>query len=786
MTFGRKASMILVALVLVLSGFFTASPKAAAANEVTRGEFIQHLVTSLKVELGDGSTISFKDVDKKLAPYVEAAYNLKLTSGKSKTVFAPNEKLSREQAFSIASRAVITDKVYSTGLLGGFKDRHYFSQSLLKDLAKGVGIGLLVGYGDGTVKPSKPVSPGEMRAIVQRLLKEYQPAGSKNVTLRILGTSDLHTNFVNYDYYRDQPSNSLGLAKTGVLIEQARAENSNSLLFDNGDLIQGTPFGGYKVSVDPIEKGELHPAYAALKSLDFDASTLGNHEFNFGLDYLDEALDDAPFPVLNANVYDAKTNKNRYKPYTIIDKQVVDGKGKKHTIQVGVIGVVAPQIMKWDRAHLEGKVTAKDAVESVKKFLPEVEKAGADVVVVLSHSGMGDEKYDIGEEDITYQLSEIDGIDAIVTGHNHDVFPGSYGDLKNVNQQQGTINGTPVVMPGNFGSHLGVIDLQLSPKGKDWNVASGKAQLRKIDTESDIVSQQVIDAVKETHEATIDYVRSPVGKTTAPINSYFSLVKDDPSVQIVNNAQSWYVKQQVAGTANADLPILSAAAPFKAGGRNGGNYYTDIKTGEIAIKNVADLYVFDNTIYALKLTGKEVKEWLEMAAGQFQQINPSATTEQPLINTDFRTYNFDVLDGVTYEIDVTIPAKYDAEAALVNPTSNRIKKLSYNGAPVTDAQEFLVVTNNYRATGNFPGVTDAKEVIDYAYENRQVIIDYMLEVGTIDPAADDNWKFAPIAGNPNITFETSANAQSLIPEASGITYVAPSANDFGKYRIDIK
>src|SRR5690606_1681682 len=140
--------------------------------------------------------------------------------------------------------------------------------------------------------------------------------------------------------------------------------------------------------------------YAALESLNFDASTLGNHEFNFGLDYLDEALDDAPFPVLNANVYDAETNENRYEPYTIIDKEVVDGKGKKHTIQVGVIGCGAPQIMRWDRAHLDGKVIAEDAGESVEKFLPAVEKAGADVVVVLSHSGMGDETHEIGEEDI--------------------------------------------------------------------------------------------------------------------------------------------------------------------------------------------------------------------------------------------------------------------------------------------------------------------------------------------------------------------------------------------------
>lgn len=616
--------------------------------------------------------------------------------------------------------------------------------------------------------------------------KDKHPKLAKQVELQILGTSDLHTNFVNYDYYQDKKSNALGLAKTGVLIEHAREDNPNTLLFDNGDLIQGTPFGGYKVSVDPLEDDELHPAFAALESLDFDASTLGNHEFNFGLDYLDNALEEAPFPVLNANVYDAQTGKNRFTPYTIIDKKVVDGKGKKHTIQVGVIGVVAPQIMKWDRAHLDGNVIAKDAVETVEKFLPKVKAAGADVVVVLSHSGMGDETYDVGEEDITYQLTEVDGVDAIITGHNHDVFPGSFSELANVDQEKGLINGTPVVMPGKFGSHLGVIDLTLEKKGKHWNVIDENAQLRAIDTKTDQIAKQVVEAVKETHEGTIDYVRSPVGETTAPIHSYFSLVKDDPSVQIVNNAQSWYVDQKRAGTANADLPLLSAAAPFKAGGRNGGDYYTNIETGQIAIKNVADLYVYDNTVFALKLTGADVKEWLEMSAGQFLQVDPSIPTEQPLINTEYRTYNFDVIDGVTYEIDVTQPAKYDADGNTVNENANRINKLSYQGAPVTDNQEFLVVTNNYRASGNFPGVRNATEVIDYAYENRQVIQDYMEQLGTIDPSADNNWTFAKVAGTPNFVFETSAAAQNKVPANSGIRYVQSTTNGFAKYSLTIQ
>lgn len=643
----------------------------------------------------------------------------------------------------------------------------------------------------GDSNPQAQENPGKGKGqSFKEYIQEWKNSGKKGklkeVELQILGTSDLHTNFVNYDYYRDAKSNSLSLAKTGVLIEDAREENDNTLLFDNGDLIQGTPFGGYKVNVDPLEKDELHPAFAALESLDFDASTLGNHEFNFGLDYLDNALEEAPFPVLNANVYDAETGENRFTPYTIVDKEVTDRKGKKHTIQVGVIGVVAPGIMEWDRAHLEGEVIAKDAVETVEKFIPEVEKAGADVVVVLSHSGMGDEVHTVGEENVTYQLTEVDGVDAIITGHNHDVFPGSYSELANVDQENGTINGTPVVMPGKFGSHLGVIDLTLEPRGKKWRITNGEAELRAIDSTTDEVAEQVIEAVKETHEGTVEYIRSPVGETTAPINSYFSLVQDDPSVQIVNNAQLWYAEQQLAGTANADLPLLSAAAPFKAGGRNGGDYYTNIETGEIAIKNVADLYVYDNTVFVLKLTGADLKEWLEMSAGQFKQIDPNAASEQTFINDNYRTYNFDVIDGVTYDIDITEPAKYDGEGAVVNEGAERIENLQYEGAAIDPNQEFLVVTNNYRASGNFPGVRNATESIDFAYENRQAIQDYIVEVGTIDPSADGNWQFAPVAGDPNLVFETSNTAQILAENEPAIQYIEATQNGFAKYGYTIQ
>ncbi|KAA0967098.1 bifunctional 2',3'-cyclic-nucleotide 2'-phosphodiesterase/3'-nucleotidase [Sporosarcina sp. ANT_H38] len=778
--------MWIVVLALTLSGltFATQANAATKTQDVTRGEYISAIVKALEFKLSDGETLEFTDVDAKLAPYVEAAQKMGLIKGASSTTFKPNQKLTREHAFLIASRAIKSEEIFSTDLLDKFKDKSSFKTDELVELSRSVGLGLLQGFEDGTAKPQKIVTKVQVAKIIDRLLSAYKVEPPTNsVSLRILGTSDLHTNFVNYDYYQDKASNEVGLAKTAVLIEQARAENPNNLLFDNGDLIQGTPLGGYKVTVDKLEKGELHPALAALESLNFDASTLGNHEFNYGLDYLDLVLEEASFPVLNANVYDAKTKNNRYTPYAIFDKEVVDGLGEAHTLKVGVIGVVAPGIVRWDRALLDGKVTVEDAANTVEKFIPEMKGQGADIIVVLSHSGMGDEIHTVDEDDVTYQISQLDGVDAILTGHNHAVFPGDFGDLKNIDMEQGTVNGTPVVMPGKFGSHLGIIDLELKKSGDQWAVIKGKGAVREIDKKSDKVVQKVIDAVKEAHEGTIKYVRSPVGKTTAPINSYFSLVKDDPSIQLVTNAQKWFVEDKIKGTKYEKLPVLSSGAPFKAGGRNGANYYTEIPTGEIAIKNVADLYVFDNTLFALVMTGADVKEWLEMSAGQFNQIDPSSKENQNLINEEFRTYNFDVIDGVTYEFDVTQPAKYDYAGKTINDSSNRVVNLKYDGKPIDPKQEFIVVTNNYRASGDFPGVRSATDSIDYAYENRQVIMDYMIDVGTIDPSADSNWAFAPLNESINVTFETSSKAKEFIQEGKGIEYLSLTKDGFAEFSL---
>lgn len=616
------------------------------------------------------------------------------------------------------------------------------------------------------------------------------PVEGQSVDVRILATTDLHTNLVNYDYYQDKPVETLGLAKTAVLIEEAKAENSNIVLVDNGDTIQGTPLGNYKSIIDPIEEGEQHPMYAALDTLGFDAGTLGNHEFNYGLDYLRKVIATAGMPLLNANVLDPTTKDFLYQPYTIIDKTFIDTTGKAVSLKVGITGIVPPQILNWDKAYLEGKVIVRDAVEAVRDIVPVIRENGADIVLVLSHSGIGDDQYEVGEENVGYQIASLSGVDAVITGHSHAEFPGTaekpsfYAKYSGVDDTNGKINGTPVTMAGKYGDHLGVIDLNLTYTDGKWTTTSSKAAIRKIDTKSSVADSRIIDLAKEAHTETINYVRQQVGETTAPINSFFALVQDDPSVQIVNNAQIWYAKQQLAGTPEAGLPILSAAAPFKAGTRGDATAYTDIPAGPIAIKNVADLYLYDNVTAILKVNGAQLKEWLEMSAGQFNQIDPNSTEPQNLVNTDYRTYNFDVIDGVTYQYDITQPNKYDRSGKLVNETASRVRNLQYNGQAVTDEQEFIVVTNNYRANGTFPGVKDASVNYLLNLENRQAIINYISTEKVINPTADNNWTFTDSIKGLDLRFLTADRAKDLLTNQEGLVYIQASTENegFGEFK----
>ncbi|MEL6690505.1 MAG: bifunctional 2',3'-cyclic-nucleotide 2'-phosphodiesterase/3'-nucleotidase [Pseudomonadota bacterium] len=626
-------------------------------------------------------------------------------------------------------------------------------------------------------------------------------ASANQAHLRLMETTDLHVHVFPYDYYGDRPVDTVGLARTASLIEEVRAESANSLLLDNGDFLQGNPMGDYIAYDRGMKEGDMHPIITAMNTLGYDATTMGNHEFNYGLDFLMKSMAGADFPVVSANVAlelgaTPGADKTLFKPYVIVDKEIVDGAGQTHAIKIGLIGFVPPQIMQWDRQHLEGNAAARDILETARAYVPEMKEAGADIIIALSHSGIGPVAESEMMENASVPLARIDGIDAILTGHHHRVFPSAaYDGVEGVDTAAGTIFGKPAAMGGFWGSHLGLVDLMLETSGGEWRVISHTSEARPISQRNEDRSitplvesvPAVLASVQKEHDETLAYVRRAVGKTDAPLHSYFALVADDPSVQIVSIAQKWYIKEMLAGTEYAGLPVLSAAAPFKAGGRGGPEYYTDVPVGDVAIKNVSDLYLYPNTARAVLVTGEQVKDWLERSAGMFNQVEPGSEGAL-LLNPDFPSYNFDVIDGVTYQIDLSQPSKFDPKGNLINADASRIVNLMFEGAPVDPGQKFVIATNNYRASGggSFPGAKGDTIIFEGPDTNRDVIVRYIVDQGKISPSADSNWRFAPMEGT-SVLFETGPKAQDYADSVEGVTLTPAGQSDSGflRFKLDL-
>ena len=641
---------------------------------------------------------------------------------------------------------------------------------------------------------------------------------SATATLALLETTDLHFNVRSYDYFKLAEDKSYGFERTATLIRQARKEFANTLLVDNGDTIQGTALADYEAEIKPIACTQQLSMYKAMSALSFDAGTLGNHEFNYGLPFLNQVLGGGldvegvnasqkcvgnGYPAVLANVYSSKTKKPLVQPYAVLERTMVakgsDGKEVKLPIKIGVIGFTTPGIMNWDKRYLEGKVYTEGAVEAASKYVPELRAKGADVVVALLHGGLDGSAYSASMENPGLYLSKVAGIDAMVMGHQHSVFPDlsakpAYSQT-GVDNQAGTINGVPAVMANSWGKALGVIQLPLQWDGKKWSVAKtgSKSELRNIQNKDAAGSAVFVDAdpaiaplVETQHQAAISYVKTPIGSTDFRMSTLFADVGDPGAIQIVNQAQQAYVANYIKANLPqyASLPVLSVSAPFKSGFQ-GSKDFTDVAAGPLAIYNAADLYLYPNTVYAVKVNGADIKSWLEAAAKRFNQIDVNKTSEQPLISS-FPGYNFDMFTtaDMQYEIDVT------------QPVGSRIKNLNYLGKPIDMAQEFVIATNNYRATSGasfIPKLDGSSTIWASPDANRDVVIEYVRKNPQITRAINGtakSWRFTKVTTAGPVVFSSSIGALSVAQAAglSGVTVLMAddgSGKDTSKYQLDL-
>ncbi len=646
------------------------------------------------------------------------------------------------------------------------------------------------------------------------------PDGAR-ATLALLETSDLHANVLSYDYYKLAPDASLGLERTATLIRQVRAEFPNTLLLDNGDTIQGTALADYQALAAPLRCDQTLAIYKAMNKLGVEGGSLGNHDFNYGLPYLSqvtgarfdvEGVDPAAprcagasFPLVLANIYSAKTKQPLFQPFTILDKRIsatgADGKPLQATLKVGIIGFTPPGILGWDKRWLEGKVYAEGVRESAQKYLPQMRAQGADIVVAILHGGLDGAPYTPQMENAGLYLAEVPGIDALLLGHAHEAFPNAAStsapfSLPGVDKVKGTVHGVPTVMASLWGKHLGVIGLRLKREGQRWVVDRAQTTVEARSTLLPAAVAEVAGAggaagiagakryveahpgiaglVAVEHAATIRYVQTPLGTTDFPMTSYFADVGDVSAVQAVNEAQAAYLADYVRANLPqyAQLPVLSVSAPFKSGAAGPGDF-TDVKLGAIALNNAADLYLYPNTLSGVKVNGAGLKAWLEKAASRFNTIDPAKTAPQELVNAGFAGYNFDMLTSpdVGYRIDVT------------QPQGSRIQGLSYKGKPVRDTQEFLVATNNYRASGGgaFPGVDGSSTIFASPDANRDVLIAYIQRTRALTRASNGaarSWRFASVKPRGPVVFH-SAPGKLDLARAAGLDNVTQLQADDG-------
>ena len=607
--------------------------------------------------------------------------------------------------------------------------------------------------------------------------------------LRILQTTDLHMNLTGFDYYRDSGEEQGGLLRLSEVIGTARAEVANSVLFDTGDFLQGSLMGDL-VAREYLSSSENgHPMVAAMQALSYDAVALGNHEFNYGLPFLVWAIGGAQFPVLSSNIDVLRPDEAPFPDLRgiVLRRKLPCSDGRKRPISIGVFGLVPAQTGAWDKHNTAGSIHFHDPVERARAEVARLKGLGADIIIALDHAGISEDSAQT--ENNALAISALEGVDAILCGHQHRRFPGpDFPATPSVDPAKGRLRNKPAMMPGHSASHLGVMDLTLYRELGHWHIAKTDVSLRA-GTQAPFPRNPppiLTTLLNAPHLRAQAYAHAFVGNLTAPLETYFALVSDCAALELVAQAQMWRAQSILSDYPKREsLPLLSAMAPFRVGGFAGPDNFTDIAAGPLAVRHLAELYHFPNTISIVEVSGKDVVEWLEFSAGMFNSLDP-ALPDQPLLRPEFPTYNFDVLYGLSYRFDLSQPARYTLRGARVSPDSSRVRDLRYNGQALDFNARFLVVTNSFRSGGGGHVPVDfSKELTLPRYERSfDILVDYVTSLGEITPMAAPTWGFVPQPGT-TATFGTGPGAMACLGKSapSNVVPIGSAPDGFALFRL---
>ena len=582
------------------------------------------------------------------------------------------------------------------------------------------------------------------------LMRETSDANTPKTTLRLLATSDVHMHLTGWDPRTDNTAMDCGFDRIAAVIRKARAEASGPvILMDNGDGLQGAPHGETAQKLDGP-----HPWPALLNAAGYDALGLGNHDFDYGLDALEAFGAAADAPLVSAS---PNRPLRRVEPYVIIERVLPGAHG---ALKIGITSVLPPQTEIWASGQLHGRLGFHDGITAASRAVAALRDAGADIVVVLCHSGLTGTSAQDDENFARALARTVPGVDAMILGHTHEQFPdAAHGHLDGVDPTDGTLFGVPAAMPGYAAAFLAQIDLHLVKEDDVWRVTDHAVCLRAPDP--DLRDTDATRLAAPCLAATRARIQEVVGQSDHSFHSYFAMLQSGTPDAIFARAMQQAVQEAIAETDLADLPVLAATAPYAAGGRAGPDNYLVAHKGDILARHVSLINPFQNTVCAHRMTGTEVRAYLETSLKFF---GPEKTGGTPLVSKGAPAFNFDTLNGLYMTVDAFAPA------------GRRVASLTCDGRPVSSEDSFLVAMTSYRGAGGggFPG-TGVPFAVETDVPASMAIRSYLAARTVCADHAASVWSFASGA-TASVLIETSPRAAlhldeiaSFQPEPLGLT-----------------